>query len=68
MKQGAILTHEQASRLAGRLYKDQSYFIYDHDIVGNVYLPLDQIEACNEPDHLWVKDLDIIEYEPKNMN
>lgn len=67
MKQGALLTHEQCSALAGRLYKDQSFFIFDQDTNGNFYLPEEQITLCNEPDHLWVKDLAIVTYEPKNI-
>ena len=66
MKKGAILTHEQCSQLAGRVYKDQSYFIYDQDTQGNFYITEEMVTECNEPNYLWVKDLPIVEYQPKN--
>jgi len=62
MKKGALLTHEQCSLLAGRYYRDLDHFLYDQDSSGNFYLPEEQILLCEEPDHLWVKELPIVEY------
>jgi hypothetical protein len=65
MKKGAILTHEQCSQLAGRVYKDSSYFIYDQDTQGNFYITEEMVTECNEQNYLWVKDLPIVQYQPK---
>ena len=66
MKKGALLTHEQCSKLAGKVYKDQSHFIYTQDTEGNFYITEEMVTLCNEPDHLWVKELPIVEFQPKN--
>jgi hypothetical protein len=68
MKRGALLTYEQAGHLAGKTLSLEKLgsFVYGIDDNDNVYLPEEVIQDCDREEYLWVKELPIVEYTPKN--
>lgn len=67
MKKGAILTQEQANKLGGRAcsMKLGIYWIFDRDTSDNFVATEEQIQYADKPGQEWVKDLPIVDYEPK---
>ena len=65
MNTGALLTFEQAERLAGKVLSvdNPKYFSYGRDEQGNFYLPEEVILDCDRDEFLWVKDLPIVQYQ-----
>jgi hypothetical protein len=59
-----LLTEEQKNLLIGVLYCSDSYFNPILDANNNWVISREEMEFCVNPDYLWVKDLDIIEYSP----
>jgi len=60
-----LLTEEQKNQLTGQWFAPDSYFHAVQDINDNWFISLTQMIDCVNPDFLWVKDLDLIPYEPK---
>jgi hypothetical protein len=60
-----LLTIEQKDQLVGQLYDDDSYFNPIQDVNNNWIISTEEMEQCINPDYLWVKDLELIPYEPK---
>jgi hypothetical protein len=65
MIQVGLLTIEQKDSLIGQLYAPDSYFNPIQDINNNWVISVEEMEQCLNPDYLWVKDLELIEYVPK---
>ena len=65
MIQVGLLTIEQKDQLVGQLYDDDSYFNPIQDVNNNWIISTEEIEQCVNPDYVWVKDLELIPYEPK---
>ena len=66
MKRGAILTQEQADLIGGKLcYSKGLYWFFDRDLNDNYVATEDQIQTGDIPGQEWVKDLPIVDYEPK---
>ena len=65
MIQVAILTETQKEQLLGQQYDPDSYFNPIQDINDNWVISVEEMEQCVNPDYLWVKDLELIEYVPK---
>lgn len=65
MIQVGLLTIEQKDQLVGQLYDDDSYFNPIQDIDDNWIISVEEMEQCINPEYLWVKDLELIPYEPK---
>lgn len=65
MIQVALLTIEQSNSLVGQWYASDSYFNPIQDINDNWVISVEEMEQCVNPDYLWVKDLELIEYVPK---
>jgi hypothetical protein len=57
--QGAILTQTQAAQLLGQFYAPDSYFNPFLDINASIYISIQEIEYCVNPDFQWVKQLTI---------
>jgi hypothetical protein len=64
MIQVAILTEEQKNQLVGQQYAPDSYFNPILDANNNWVISSEEMEFCVNPDYLWVKDLDLIPYNP----
>ena len=62
-----VLTEEQMQSLTGKAFQPDSYFNPIQDINDNWILSPEEIAYCSNPQFLWVKELDMIEYQPKPM-
>jgi predicted DNA-binding transcriptional regulator len=60
-----LLTELQKDELVGQLYAPDSYFNPIQDLNDNWVISIEEIEQTVNPDFLWVKDLEMIPYEPK---
>ena len=60
-----LLTELQKDELIGQLYAPDSYYNPITDISDNWVISIEEIEQTVTPEFLWVKDLDMIPYEPK---
>jgi len=65
MIQVGLLTIQQKNELVGQLYTDDSYFNPIQDINDNWVISIEEINQCTNPEFMWVKDLELIPYEPK---
>lgn len=63
--QVGLLTIEQKDQIQGQLFAPDSYFNAVQDLNDNWIISTVQMEFCVNPDYLWVKELPLIEYEPK---
>jgi hypothetical protein len=59
-----LLTEEQKNSLIGVLYCPDSYFNPILDADNNWIISREEMEFCINPDYLWVKNLDLIPYNP----
>lgn len=60
-----LLTIEQKDQLVGTWYAPDSYYNSIQDINDNWVISVEEMQNTTNPDTLWVKDLDLITYEPK---
>ena len=60
-----LLTELQKDELMGQLYAPDSYFNPIQDLNDNWVISIEEIEQTVTPQFLWVKDLEMIPYEPK---
>lgn len=60
-----ILTEEQMQSLLGQTFQPDSYFNPIQDVNNNWILSAEEIAYCSNPQFLWVKELDMIQYQPK---
>jgi hypothetical protein len=60
-----LLTLEQKNEITGQLYAPDSYFNEIQDINDNWVISIEEMHDCVNPDFMWVKDLEQIEYQPK---
>ena len=65
MIQVKILTEEQKDKLTGQQFMVDVYFNPIQDINNNWVILNDTIEHCIYDKFNWLKDLEIIPYEPK---
>jgi hypothetical protein len=59
------LTETQKNELIGQLYAPDSYFNPIQDADDNWVISVEEMEYCTNPTFIWVKDLDLIPYNPK---
>jgi hypothetical protein len=62
-----LLTVEQKDLLVGQLYAPYSYYNPIQDIDNNWVISIEEIEQTKTPKFLWVKDLPLILYTPKEI-
>jgi hypothetical protein len=60
-----LLTIEQKDLIVGQQYTTDSFFNPIQDLNNNWVISIEEMEYCTNVDYLWVKDLDLIIYEPK---
>jgi hypothetical protein len=60
-----LLTVEQKDELVGQMYAPDSYFNPIMDNVDNWVISIEEMEYCTNELFLWVKDLPLILYVPK---
>ncbi len=62
-----LLTIEQKDELIGQWYAPDSYFNPILDNSDNWVISQEEMNYCVNPDFLWVKDLPLIDYVPKEI-
>jgi len=60
-----LLTIEQKDSLLGVAYAPDSFYNPIQDLSDNWIISVEEIANTSNPDTLWVKDLELIPYEPK---
>jgi hypothetical protein len=60
-----LLTIEQKDQLIGQLYTSDSYFNPIQDADDNWVVSVEEIQNNTNPDTMWVKDIELIPYNPK---
>lgn len=60
-----LLTIEQKDELVGQMYAPDSYFNPIQDNADNWVISVEEMEYNINPNYMWVKDLDLIVYVPK---
>ena len=61
----ALLTVEEKDLLVGVFYSDDSIYNPIQDFYNDWIISLEEVNNTINPDTMWVKDLNIIEYKPK---
>jgi len=64
MKVG-LLTLEQKNEIVGQLYSPDCYFNPIQDVNNNWIISTQEIEQCIVIEFMWVKESELIDYEPK---
>ena len=62
-----LLTELQKDEIVGQLYAPDSYFNPIQDAQDNWVISVEEMEQCVNVNYLWVKDLELIEYVPKQI-
>lgn len=62
-----LLNQEQKDSLVGQLYTDDSYFNPIQDFYDNWIISIEEMINCTNEQFEWVKDLELIEYKPKEV-
>ena len=65
MIQVALLTEEEKDLLVGVFYSDDSIYNPIQDFYNDWVISLEEVNDTTNPDTMWVKDLELIEYIPK---
>lgn len=65
MIQVALLTEEEKDLLVGVFYSDDSIYNPIQDFYNDWVISLEEVNGTINPDTMWVKDLNVIEYKPK---
>ena len=63
-----LLTELQKDELVGQLFAPDSLFNPLQDIDDNWIISVEEIEQTITPEFMWVKDLPLILFEPKQYN
>ena len=59
------LTIKQKNQIAGQLYADDSYFNPIQDANNKWVISTQEMDECVVEEFMWVKELELIDYEPK---
>lgn len=62
-----LLTEDQRNQLVGQLYDEDSYFNPIQDANDDWVISTEEINFCTNIEFIWVKDLPLIEYIPKEQ-
>ena len=65
MTQVGLLTETEKDNLIGQQYAPDSYFNPIADLNDNWIISQEEMNQCTNTAFLWVKDLTLIDYEPK---
>lgn len=65
MIQVGLLTIEQKDELIGQQFMVDVYFNPIQDNNDNWVISIEEIDQCVNEEFMWVKDLELIPYEPK---
>jgi predicted DNA-binding transcriptional regulator len=62
-----LLTEIQKDEIVGQLYAPDSYYNPIQDIDNNWIISIEEIEQTITPEFMWVKELPLILYIPKEI-
>ncbi len=62
-----LLTELQKDELVGQLYASNSYYNPIQDIDNNWVISVEEIEQTIAPEFMWLKELPLIPYTPKEI-
>ena len=62
-----LLTEVQKDELIGQWYTDDSYYNPIQDNNDNWIISVEEMEYTTNPNFMWVKDLELIPYVPKQI-
>lgn len=62
-----LLTDLQKDDLVGQFYDDDSVFNPIQDANDNWIISIEEVDQCINPELMWVKNLPLIEYVPKEI-
>lgn len=63
MKVG-LLTLEQKEEIAGKEFAPDSFFNPIQDADANWIISTEEMEKCENPLYIWIKDLPLIDFKP----
>ena len=63
----ALLTTNQKDQLQGQQYTQDSYFNPIQDANDKWVISVEEIDSCTNKDFEWIKELQLITYEPKEI-
>jgi hypothetical protein len=63
-----LLTIDQYNQIVGQMFDEDSYFNPIQDANDDWIISTEEINFCTNPEFLWVKNLPLIEYIPKNQS
>lgn len=63
----ALLTTNQKDQLVGQEYTKDSHFNPIQDANNKWVISVEEIDSCTNEDFAWIKDLQLITYEPKEV-
>lgn len=67
MIQVGLLTIEQKNEIQGKEYAPDSFFNAIQNISDNWIISQEEMNQCINPLYIWVKDLPLIPYVPKEI-
>jgi len=67
MIQVGLLTVEQKDEIQDKEYAPDSFFNAIQDASDNWVISIEEMEFCVNPNFIWVKDLPLIPYIPKEI-
>ena len=67
MIQVGLLTLDQYDQVVGQMYDEDSYFNPVQDADDNWVISTEEMQFCTNIEFLWVKDLPLIDYNPKTL-
>ena len=67
MIQVGLLTLDQYDQVVGQMYDEDSYFNPVQDADDNWIISTEEMQFCTNIEFLWVKDLPLIDYNPKTL-
>ena len=63
-----LLTIDQYNQVVGQMFDEDSFFNPIQDANDDWIISVEEINFCTNQEFLWVKNLPLIEYLPKQQN
>jgi hypothetical protein len=63
-----LLTLDQYDQIIGQMFDEDSFFNPLQDANDDWIISEEEINFCTNPEFIWIKDLPLIEYKPKQID
>jgi hypothetical protein len=63
-----LLTLDQYDQIIGQMFDGDSFFNPLQDANDDWIISEEEINFCTNPEFIWIKDLPLIEYKPKQID